>query len=100
MKEAEGNVAIRVIETADKDAFEVAGRGELQLGVIIETMRREGYEFQVSQPQVIYREIKGKPCEPFEYLVLDVPEAAVGSAGITDGIKDGITVGIAVGRAT
>jgi GTP-binding protein len=50
------------------------------LSILIETMRREGYEFQVSQPQVIYREINGQPCEPYEYLVLDVPEEAVGSS--------------------
>jgi GTP-binding protein len=52
--------------------------GELHLGILIETMRREGYEFQVSQPQVIYREVSGQPCEPYEQLVLDVPEDAVG----------------------
>mgnify|MGYP001770923578 CR=1 FL=1 len=61
------------------DKFLVSGRGELHLGILIETMRREGYEFQVSQPQVIYREVNGQPCEPYELLVLDVPEDAVGS---------------------
>lgn len=78
MRELETNVALRVEEMDSPDKFAVSGRGELHLGILIETMRREGYEFQVSQPQVIYREIKGQPCEPFEYLVLDVPEAAVG----------------------
>lgn len=79
MRELETNVALRVEETDSPDRFLVSGRGELHLGILIETMRREGYEFQVSQPQVIYREVNGQPCEPFEYLVLDVPENAVGS---------------------
>lgn len=79
MRELETNVALRVEETDSPDKFLVSGRGELHLGILIETMRREGYEFQVSQPQVIYREVKGQPCEPYETLVLDVPEEAVGS---------------------
>jgi GTP-binding protein len=78
-RELETNVALRIEETDSAEKFLVSGRGELHLGILIETMRREGYEFQVSQPQVIYREINGQPCEPFEYLVLDVPEEAVGS---------------------
>jgi len=78
MRELETNVALRVEETDSPDRFSVAGRGELHLGILIETMRREGYEFQVSQPQVIFREINGQPCEPYELLVLDVPEEAVG----------------------
>ncbi|MBF2078804.1 MAG: translational GTPase TypA [Synechococcales cyanobacterium T60_A2020_003] len=78
MRELETNVALRVEETDSPDKFAVSGRGELHLGILIETMRREGYEFQVSQPQVIYREVNGQPCEPFELLVLDVPEEAVG----------------------
>jgi GTP-binding protein len=78
-RELETNVALRVEETESADKFAVAGRGELHLGILIETMRREGYEFQVSQPQVIYREVNGQPCEPFELLVLDIPEEAVGS---------------------
>ena len=77
-RELETNVALRVEETDSPDKFLVSGRGELHLGILIETMRREGYEFQVSQPQVIYREVNGQPCEPYECLVLDVPEAAVG----------------------
>ena len=79
MRELETNVALRVEETDSPDKFLVSGRGELHLGILIETMRREGYEFQVSQPQVIYREVNGQPCEPFECLVLDVPEEGVGS---------------------
>lgn len=78
MRELETNVALRVEEADSPDKFLVSGRGELHLGILIETMRREGYEFQVSQPQVIYREVNGQPCEPFECLVLDVPEEAVG----------------------
>ena len=78
LRELETNVALRVEETDSPDKFLVSGRGELHLGILIETMRREGYEFQVSQPQVIYREINSQPCEPFECLVLDVPEEGVG----------------------
>jgi GTP-binding protein len=78
-RELETNVALRVEETDSPDKFLVSGRGELHLGILIETMRREGYEFQVSQPQVIYREVNGQPCEPYETLVLDVPEESVGS---------------------
>ncbi len=80
MRELETNVALRVEETDSPDKFLVSGRGELHLGILIETMRREGYEFQVSQPQVIYREVSGQPCEPFECLVLDVPEDGVGGS--------------------
>ncbi|BAZ10989.1 GTP-binding protein TypA/BipA [Calothrix sp. NIES-4071] len=79
MRELETNVALRVEETDSPDKFLVSGRGELHLGILIETMRREGYEFQVSQPQVIYREVNGQPCEPYELLVLDVPQESVGS---------------------
>ncbi|MEH1860663.1 MAG: translational GTPase TypA [Nostoc sp.] len=78
-RELETNVALRVEETDSPDKFLVSGRGELHLGILIETMRREGFEFQVSQPQVIYREINGQPCEPYELLVLDIPADGVGS---------------------
>jgi GTP-binding protein len=79
LRELETNVALRVQEDPESpDRFAVSGRGELHLGILIETMRREGYEFQVTQPQVIYREINGQKCEPYECLVLDVPEDAVG----------------------
>ncbi|MGB3309401.1 MAG: translational GTPase TypA [Nodosilinea sp.] len=80
MRELETNVALRVEPTDSPDRFAVSGRGELHLGILIETMRREGYEFQVSQPQVIYREVNGQPCEPYELLVLDVPEEGVGGS--------------------
>ncbi len=78
MRELETNVALRVEDGDTPDKFLVSGRGELHLGILIENMRREGYEFQVSQPQVIFREINSKPHEPYELLVLDVPEEAVG----------------------
>ncbi len=78
-KELLTNVALRVEETDSPDKFLVSGRGELHLGILIETMRREGYEFQVSQPQVIYRTIDDTLCEPIETLVLDVPELSVGT---------------------
>jgi len=78
MRELETNVALRVEETDSPDRFAVSGRGELHLGILIENMRREGYEFQVSQPQVIYREVNGQPCEPYELLALDVPEDGMG----------------------
>ena len=76
LREAEGNVAIRVTETADKDAFEVAGRGELQLGVLIETMRREGYELSISRPRVLFRHDPetGQRLEPIEEVQVDVDE--------------------------
>ncbi len=77
-RELETNVALRIEDTDSPDKLLVSGRGELHLGILIETMRREGYEFQVSQPQVIYREVNGQPCEPYETLVLDVPEDGVG----------------------
>jgi GTP-binding protein len=79
MRELETNVALRVEETESPDCFLVSGRGELHLGILLETMRREGYEFQVGQPKVIFREVNGQPYEPYELLVLDVPEAAVGA---------------------
>ncbi|UFP95860.1 translational GTPase TypA [Gloeobacter morelensis] len=77
-KELETNVSLRVEETDSPDRFLVSGRGELHLGILIETMRREGYEFQVSKPQVIFRVVDGHVYEPFELLVLDVPDDAAG----------------------
>lgn len=78
-KEVETNVSMRVEETDSPDCFKVYGRGELHLSILIENMRREGYEFQVSRPKVIFKEIDGKKCEPIEYLVVEVPEAYVGN---------------------
>lgn len=78
-REVEGNIAIQLSETADKDAFEVAGRGELQLGVLIETMRREGYELSISRPRVLIKEIDGVLSEPFEEVQVDVDEEFAGA---------------------
>ncbi|AKA70003.1 translational GTPase TypA [Clostridium scatologenes] len=78
MKELETNVSLKVEETESADCFKVSGRGELHLSVLIETMRREGYEFQVSKPSVIFKEENGKKCEPIEYLTIDVPEEFMG----------------------
>ncbi|MBB4286813.1 translational GTPase TypA [Roseospira goensis] len=79
-REAEGNVAIKVTETAEKDAFEVAGRGELQLGVLIETMRREGFELAISRPRVLFQtDESGQRMEPIEEVVIDVDEAYAGT---------------------
>lgn len=78
MKEIEKNLALRVQPTDSEDKFLVYGRGILHLSVLIETMRREGYELMVGQPQVIYKEIDGKKCEPVETLVVDVPEDVSG----------------------
>ena len=77
--ELEKNVSLRVEDTDSTDVFRVSGRGELHLGILIETMRREGYEFQVSKPEVIYKEIDGVKCEPYENLIVDVPEDYAGS---------------------
>lgn len=78
-KEVETNVSMRVEETDSPDSFKVFGRGELHLSILIEEMRREGYEFQVSRPKVIFKEINGVKCEPMEFLVVEVPAEYVGS---------------------
>lgn len=74
MKEIEKNLALRVHDTDEGDSFLVYGRGILHLGILIETMRREGYELTVGQPQVIVKEVDGRKCEPYEVLVVDVPQ--------------------------
>ena len=80
LREAESNVAIKVTESADKDSFEVAGRGELQLGVLIETMRREGFELSISRPRVLFREDEnGSKTEPYEQVVIDVDDEYSGT---------------------
>ena len=78
-KELERNVSLRVKETDSADSFEVSGRGELHLSVLIETMRREGFELLVSRPKVIFKEINGEKCEPIEDLVVNVPDESVGT---------------------
>ena len=79
LREAETNVAIRVTESADKDSFEVAGRGELQLGVLIETMRREGFELGISRPRVLFRDGEAGREEPYETVVIDVDDEYSGT---------------------
>lgn len=79
-KELEKNLALRLGDTGSADSFMVFGRGVLHLSVLIETMRREGYELQIGQPQVIYREIDGVKCEPMEELTIDLPEDVAGKA--------------------
>ena len=78
-KELERNVSLRVKETETPDSFEVCGRGELHLSVLIETMRREGFELLVSRPKVIFKEIDGVKCEPIERLVVNVPDDCIGN---------------------
>ncbi len=80
MKEMEKNLALKVEETDTEDKFNVYGRGILHLSILIETMRREGYELQVGKPQVIFKEFEGKKQEPYETLVIDVPEESAGKA--------------------
>lgn len=77
-KEAETNVSLKVAETDSPDAFQVSGRGELHLGILIETMRREGYELQVSKPKPILKRINGELCEPYERLFINIPEGFSG----------------------
>jgi GTP-binding protein len=79
MKEAESNVAIKISDTPGGEAFEVAGRGELQMGVLIENMRREGFELSVSRPQVLFQSIDGKRCEPIEEVTIDVDDEYSGA---------------------
>jgi GTP-binding protein len=78
-KETKSNVALRVLETPSPDTYDVLGRGELHLSVLIETMRREGYELMVSQPQVIFKEENGEKVEPYEEVVIDLDEAYSGA---------------------
>ena len=78
-KEVETNVSMRINETSSQDSLEVAGRGELHLSILIETMRREGYELQVGKPRVIFKDINGQRCEPMELLTIDVPQEFMGT---------------------
>jgi len=88
-KELEKNLAMRLGETGSADSFLVYGRGVLHLSVLIETMRREGYELQIGQPQVIFKEIGGQRCEPIEELTIDLPENVAGKAIETVSIRKG-----------
>jgi GTP-binding protein len=95
LKELDVNLGLRVQETPSPDAFLVSGRGELHLSVLIETMRREGYEFAVSRPQVILKEVDGRRMEPVEHLTVDVPEELVGAVTEALGKRRGEMVEIA-----
>ena len=86
-KEVETNVSMRVEETDSPDSFKVSGRGELHLAVLIETMRREGYELQVAKPRVIFKEINGQKCEPLEHLTIDVPQEFMGAVMENLGVR-------------
>src|SRR5690606_19563674 len=77
-RELKSNVALRVRDTGDDTVFEVSGRGELHLTILLETMRREGYELAVSRPRVVFKDIDGVKCEPFEALTVDVEDAHQG----------------------
>lgn len=88
-RELEKNLALRVEPTDSADSFNVSGRGVLHLSVLIETMRREGYELQIGQPRVIFKEIDGKKCEPIEELTIDLPEEYAGKAIETVSVRKG-----------
>ncbi|MEK7608417.1 MAG: translational GTPase TypA [Patescibacteria group bacterium] len=96
LKEVETDVALRVEATSSFDSWTVSGRGELHLAILIEKMRREGFEFQVSRPQVIFRETEGKKCEPIERVSIEVPEGFTGSAIEDMGRRKGTMVDMRV----
>ena len=95
MKELESNISLRVEETDSPDSFVVSGRGELHLSVLIENMRRQGYEFQVSRPQTINKEIDGVLCEPIELLTVDVPDEYTGVVMEGVGLRRGTMTNMA-----
>lgn len=88
-KEAVKDLSLRVFETSSADTFRVLGRGEMHISILIENMRRDGFEFQVSMPKVIFKEIDGVKCEPIDRLTIDVPEDCVGSIMSTMGARKG-----------
>ena len=90
LKETRGNVSVKIEETDEPDKFKVLGRGELQLSVLIETMRREGYEMCVSRPEVVVKEIDGQKMEPLERLVINTPETVVGAVTEALGKRRGV----------
>ena len=89
MKEAVKDLSLKVYETDNADTFRVLGRGEMHISILVENMRRDGYEFQVSMPKVIYKEIDGVKCEPIDELIIDVPEESVGTIIGTLGARKG-----------
>lgn len=98
MKELESNVSLRVEETDTPESFKVSGRGELHLSVLIETMRREGFELMVSRPSVIFKEIDGVKCEPIEELVIDVPDEFTGNVIEKLGVRKAEMTNMIVGE--
>lgn len=98
MRETLTDVSLRVEDTDTTDAFKVSGRGELHITVLIENMRRQGYEFAVSKPVVLYREIDGKQCEPIERVVVDVPTAYMGAVMETLGERRGQVLDVVTGQ--
>ena len=98
-REVLGNVSIKIGETSSPEVIEVAGRGELQLAVLIESMRREGYELQVSRPEVIVKQINGVRHEPVELAVVDVPDEHVGTVTQAVAPRKGQIVGLQPGDA-
>lgn len=100
--ELEKNVSLKVEDTESTDSFRVSGRGELHLGILIETMRREGYEFQVSKPEVIYKTIDSVQHEPYENLMVDVPEEYAGSCidRLSQRKAEMLEMGVSQGRTT
>jgi GTP-binding protein len=98
-REVLGNVSIRIGDTPTPEVIEVAGRGELQLAVLIETMRREGFELQVSRPEVIVRDIDGVMCEPVEEATVDVPDDHVGTVTQAVAPKKGTVIGLEPGES-
>ncbi len=97
-KELQSNVSIKVEKTENREAFIVKGRGELQLAILVENMRREGYEFQVSRPEVIYRELNGKRTEPVELAVIDVADEYVGAVIEKLGTRKGEIINMTKGK--
>ena len=97
-RELQSNVALRVVDTDSPDIFTVNGRGELHLTILMETMRREGYEFMVSQPRVIIREIDGVNCEPYEELIIDIQEQYVGAVMEKIGPRRGEMLDMQIGN--
>ena len=95
MRELLKDVSLRVTEGESTDSFNVAGRGEMRISILIETMRREGYEFSVGTPRVLYKEVDGVKCEPIERLIIDVPEESVGAVMDKIGQRKGEMVSMA-----
>jgi len=97
-KELKKNVALRVEPTSSPETFKVSGRGQLHLGILIETMRREGFELQVSAPEVIYKTIDGQKCEPMELVTIDIPAESQGAVMENMGYRKGIMKNMHVGH--